>query len=51
MRVLPTIMLKNGTQATTDMLVGIIIMPTQQMDTKHTFSLGMDSSVGCFKDG
>jgi hypothetical protein len=49
MRVLPAIALTNGTQATMDM-VGI--MPSiHQMDTKHTFSLEMDSSVGCFKVG
>jgi hypothetical protein len=46
MRVLPTIALTNGTQATTDMLVGI--MPIHQMDTKQTCSLGIDSSAGYF---
>jgi hypothetical protein len=40
---------KNGTQATTHMLVGI--MPIHQMDTKHTCSLGVDSSAGYFKEG
>ncbi len=35
-QVLPTIAITNGTQATIDMLVGII--PIQQMDTKHTCS-------------
>ena len=49
MRVLPTIALTNGTQATADMLVGI--MPIHQMDAKHTCSLGMDSSAGYFKVG
>ena len=49
MQVRPTIALTNGTQAATDMLVGI--MPIHQMDTKHTCSLGMESSVGCFKNG
>ncbi len=47
MQVLPTIMLTNGTQATMDMLVGI--MPIHQMDTKHACSLGMDSSASCSK--
>jgi hypothetical protein len=46
MRVLPTIAITNGTQGTTDMLVGI--MSIHQMDTKHTCSLGMDSSAGNF---
>jgi hypothetical protein len=46
MRVLPTIALTNGPQATTDMLVGV--MPMHQMDTKHTCSLGMVSSAGYF---
>jgi hypothetical protein len=49
MQVLPTIALTNGAQATMNMLVGI--MSIHQMETKHTFSLGMDSSVGCFKVG
>jgi hypothetical protein len=49
MQVLSTIVLTNGTQATTDMLVGIMLI--HQMDTKHTCSLGMDSSVGYFKEG
>jgi hypothetical protein len=49
MQVLPTIALTNRTQATTDMLVGI--MPIHQLDTKQTFSLEMDSSAGCFKVG
>ena len=49
MQVLPTIALTNGTQATMDMLVGI--MHIHQMDTKHTCSLGMDSSAGYFKKG
>ncbi len=44
MRVLPTIALTNRTHATTDMLVGIMLI--HQMDTNYTFSLGMDSSVG-----
>jgi hypothetical protein len=49
MRVLPTIAITNVTQATTDMLVGI--MPIHQMDTKHTCILGKDSSAGYFKEG
>jgi hypothetical protein len=49
MRVLPTIVLTNGTQATMDMLVGI--MPIRQTNTKHTCSLGMDSSAGYFEEG
>jgi hypothetical protein len=48
MQVPPTIAITNGTQATTDMLVGI--MPIHQMDTKYTCSLRMDSSVGYFKE-
>jgi hypothetical protein len=39
----------NGTQVTTDMLVGVI--PMHQMDTKYGCSLGMDSSAGYFKEG
>jgi hypothetical protein len=49
MQVLPTIALTNVTQATMGMLVGII--PIHQMDTKHTCSLGMDTSVDYFKKG
>jgi hypothetical protein len=49
MQVLPAIAPTNRTQATRDMLVGI--MPIHQMDTKHTFSLGMGSTVGCFDVG
>jgi hypothetical protein len=41
--------LTNGTQATMDVLVGKT--PRHQMDTKHTCSLGMDSSAGCFNEG
>jgi hypothetical protein len=49
MRVLPTIAITNGTQATAYMLVGI--MPIHQMDTKYTCTLGMDSYADYFKEG
>ncbi len=39
----------NGTQAITDMLVGI--MPIHQTDMKHTFSSGMNFSLGYLKVG
>ncbi len=49
MQALPIIAPINGTQATTDMLAGI--MPIHQIYTKHTFSSGMHFSLGYFKVG
>jgi hypothetical protein len=49
MQALLVIAPKNITQASTDMLAGI--MPIHQTDTKHTFSSGMDHSLGYFEVG